>query len=397
VNHVRFILRAPGQVTFGAGCSLEAPALAARFGRRVLLVVGGASLERSGTLERMQIELARAGATSTLLRVTGEPEVRGVDDGAAACRDAGCDAVLAIGGGSVIDSAKAIAALATNAGHASEYLEDLAPEGPRPVARDPLPVVAVPTTAGSGSEVTRNAVLRVATAAVKRSMRSDRMIPRVAVVDPDLTSTAPLAVAASAGLDALTHLIEAYVSRGAQPTTDLMALEGIGRAGDALRALAAGKSTPESQAAMALASLWGGLALANAGLGAVHGLVAPLGGRCAVPHGAGCGCLLAATLRANTGALRSRAPESAALVRYAAVAGALTGDRQATVEGAADAIDALRAALDVGPLARYGVTEEDLAPVIARARGGSMRTNPIELTDAELESILTSALRGSKT
>jgi alcohol dehydrogenase class IV len=171
-----------------------------------------------------------------------------------------------------------------------------------------------------------------------------------------------------------------------------VALEGIGRAGGALRALAAGASTPDSQAAMALASLWGGLALANAGLGAVHGLVAPLGGRCAVPHGAGCGCLLAATFRANVAALRSRAPENAALPRYAAVAAALTGDRQATVERAADAIDALRAALGIGSLARYGVTAEDLAPVIARARGGSMRTNPIELTDAELEGILREAL-----
>jgi alcohol dehydrogenase class IV len=252
--------------------------------------------------------------------------------------------------------------------------------------------VAVPTTAGSGSEVTRNAVLRVAQARVKRSMRSDRMIPRVAVVDPDLSSTAPLPVAASAGLDALTHLVEAYVSRGAQPTTDLMALEGIGRAGEALRTLAAGTCGAESHAAMALASLWGGLALANAGLGAVHGLVAPLGGRCAVPHGAGCGCLLAATLRANVRALRSRAPQSATLTRYAAVAAALTGDRQATLEHAADAVDALRTSLGLGSLARYGVTAEDLAPVVARARGGSMRTNPIELTDAELEGILREAL-----
>jgi alcohol dehydrogenase class IV len=391
---MRFVLRAPGQVTFGAGSSLEAPAIAARLGQRVLLVVGGASLERSGVLERMEHELARAGATGTVLRVAGEPEVQAIDEGVGACIDAGCDAVLAVGGGSVIDAAKAIAALATNGGQASDYLEDLAPErqGPRAIERDPLPVVAVPTTAGSGSEVTRNAVLRVAQARVKRSMRSDRMIPRVAIVDPELSSTAPLAVAASAGLDALTHLVESYVSRGSQPTTDLLALEGIGHAGEALRTLAAGKSTPQSHAAMALASLWGGLALANAGLGAVHGLVAPLGGQCAVPHGAGCGCLLAATFRTNVAALRSRAPGSAALIRYGAVAVALTGDRGATVEGAADAVDALRAALGIGPLARYGVTADDLAPVVARSRGGSMRSNPIELTDAELESILRGAL-----
>ncbi len=392
---MRFVLRAPAHVSFGAGTSLEAPAIAARFAPRVMLVVGGASLERSGTLERIEGELARAGATSTVLRVAGEPDVRAIDDGARLSCEAGCGVVLAVGGGSVIDAAKAVAALATNGGRAIDYLEDLAPPSsgrPRAVEREPLPVVAVPTTAGSGSEVTRNAVLRVAEARVKRSIRSDLMIPRVAIVDPDLSATAPLAVSASAGLDALTHLVEAYVSRNAQPTTDLLALEGIGHAARALRRLADRAATAETYAAMALASLWGGLALANAGLGAVHGLVAPLGGRCAVPHGAGCGCLLAATLRTNLGALRARAPDSPVLGRFVQVATALTGDAAARPDHAADAVDALRVALGVGPLARYGVTASDLSPIVERARGGSMRTNPVELTDAELDAILRASL-----
>jgi alcohol dehydrogenase class IV len=389
---VSFAFRTAGEVVFGAGALVGAPKIAARFGRRVLLVIGGASLERSGVLERVGRELASAGVSAERVSVIGEPEVRVVDDAARACHESAAGVVLAIGGGSVIDTAKALAALVTNGGSAIEYLEDLGPTPPRSIERAPLPVIAIPTTAGSGSEVTRNSVIRVPEACVKRSMRSDSMIPRVALVDPELSSTAPLPVAASAGLDALSHLIEAYVSRRAQPTTDALALEGIRIATRALHALAEGRSTPESHAAMALASLWGGMALANAGLGAIHGLVAPLGGRYAVPHGAACGCLVAATLRTNAAALRSRPSGGDALVRYARIASAILGGEDATIERAADELDRLREALGIGKLARYGVPENDLAQVIAQARGGSMRSNPIDLTDEELERILRESL-----
>jgi alcohol dehydrogenase class IV len=390
---VSFTFRTANEVVFGAGAVARAPGIAARFGKRVLLVIGGASLERSGVLERVGRELASAGASAERLPVVGEPDVRVVDDCARACRESAADVVLAIGGGSVIDTAKASAALATNGGSALDYLEDLGAGRPRSIERAPLPVIAVPTTAGSGSEVTRNSVIRVPESRVKRSMRSDGMIPRVALVDPQLSSTAPLPVAASAGLDALTHLIEAYVSRGAQPTTDALALEGIRIGTRALQALADGKTTSESQAAMALASLWGGMALANAGLGATHGLVAPLGGRYSVPHGAACGCLVAATLRTNALALRSRPSSGDALARYARVASAVLGREDATIENAADELDRLRDALGIGKLARYGVPENELAQVIAQARGGSMRSNPIDLTDEELERILRESLR----
>jgi alcohol dehydrogenase class IV len=231
-----FAFRTAGQILFGAGESRRAPALAAGFGPRVLLVTGAASLERSGVLASIREALAGLGAEVVHQVVSGEPEIDGVDATTAVSREAGCRAVLAVGGGSVIDTAKAVAALTTNRGVALDYLEDVG--GGRTVDVAGLPVVAVPTTAGSGSEVTRNAVIRVPAASVKRSMRSDLLLPRVAVVDPGLSATAPVPVAAAAGLDALTHLIESYVSAAAQPMTDALALPGIHRAAGGLRALA---------------------------------------------------------------------------------------------------------------------------------------------------------------
>jgi alcohol dehydrogenase class IV len=286
--------------------------------------------------------------------------------------------VIAIGGGSVLDTAKATAALVANGGEALDYLEDIG-RG-RPLNRPSLPFIAVPTTAGSGSEATRNSVLRVPHLKVKRSLRGDFMIPRVAVIDPRLSETCPPAVAASAGLDALTHLIEAYVSIGAQPTTDALALQGIRIASQGLLGLARGKPIAES---MALASFWGGIVLANAGLGAVHGLVAPLGGRCEVPHGMGCACLLAATMQTNIDALRAREPKSPALQRYARI--------EQDLEGMPD-LDRLRRDLGVPSLASFGLSAEEIPAVIASSRAGSMNYNPITLTDAELERILLASL-----
>jgi alcohol dehydrogenase class IV len=202
--------------------------------------------------------------------VSGEPDVATVDDAVRQCREAGADVVVAVGGGSALDAAKAVAGMAPQDGSVRDYLEQV---GDRKLTKPPLPFVAVPTTAGSGSEATKNAVIRVPDLKVKRSLRHDQLIPRVAIVDPDLSAAAPRPVAASAGLDAFTHLLEGYVSTGATPMTDALALPGIRKAAAGLRRLAEGKPTSESQESMALASLWGGMVLANAGLGAVHGLV----------------------------------------------------------------------------------------------------------------------------
>lgn len=360
-----FALRVPQEVHFGKGEVRKLPELVGRFGRRPFLVTGS---------RPAPVALSDAVRWS----VHGEPEIATADEGARLCRESKCDVVVGIGGGSVLDLAKAAAALAVNGGEALDYLEGVG-RG-RVLEKPSLPYIAVPTTAGSGSEATRNSVLRVPDLQVKRSLRSEFMIPRVAVIDPELSESCPIAVAASAGLDALTHLIEGYVSIGAQPTTDALALKGIVLAAKGLVGLSRGEPDVES---MSLASFWGGIVLANAGLGAVHGLVAPLGGRFAVPHGMGCACMLTATMRMNIKALRERLPGSPALGRYAEVAEALREIPQ---------LDDIRRDLGVPSLKAFGFTPDQTPAVIAGSRAGSMNYNPITLTDSELEQILLESL-----
>jgi len=378
---MKFAFRTAAEILFGPGESRRAPEIAARFGRRIFLVTGSASLDRTGLPDAFR------GKEVVRWRVSGEPEVATVDEGARLCREAGAEVVVGAGGGSVLDAAKAVSALAVHSGSVLDYLEDVG--AGRSLDHVPLPFVAVPTTAGSGSEATRNAVLRMPEKAVKRSLRHDRLLPRVAVVDPDLSGGAPLRVAAAAGLDALTHLIESFTSTGAQPTTDALALPGIRLAVRALRALAAGRTTDETREAMALASLWGGIALANAGLGAVHGLVAPLGGRRAIAHGNACACLLARTLRANVEALQRRAPESPPLGRYQEIAIAL-GER--SVDAMVAALDQLRRDLGIPTLSTFGLTSEDIPAIVKDSRGSSMKFNPIVLSDDELAAVLRDCL-----
>lgn len=371
-----FTFLAPPEIRFGAGESRRLPEILARFGRRPFLVTGARTPERFPFLAALG-DLPR-------FAVSGEPDVAAVDEAARQAREAGADVVLAVGGGSALDTGKAVSAMVVHEGSVLDYLEQVGTG--RTLQRPPLPFVAVPTTAGSGSEATKNAVIRVPERRVKRSLRHDLLMPRVAVVDPDLAATAPRAVAASAGLDALTHLLEGFVSTGAGPMTDALARPGLARAARGLEALAEGAPDAES---MALAALWGGLVLANAGLGAVHGLVAPLGGRWAIPHGLGCAALLVDTLRANLRALRARAPRSPSLERYTEAA-RLFGARDP--ERLLERLDDLRRRLDVPRLAAYGVGESDVEPIVRDSRGGSMRFNPIELTDAELADIVRAAL-----
>lgn len=391
-----FAFRTAGTVVFGRGEGAKAPELVAGYSDRVLLVTGAASAERSGLLDQVCDSLAGRGVSWTRFSVAGEPDISLVDTGASVCREAGCRGVLAVGGGSVLDAGKAIAALATNGGAALDYLEEVG--AGRPVLEPSLPVVAVPTTAGTGSEVTRNSVLRVPEAGVKRSMRSDFLLPRVALVDPALSETAPVPVAAAAGLDALTHLIESYTSSGAQAMTDALARPGIALAIEGLKALSEGKQGPRPGGPlvpagdrMALASLWGGMALANAGLGAVHGLVAALGGPGRLTHGVACACLLPHTVVANYEALVRRKPHSPSLARYADIF-AILNPADPTAAGVASALDNLRSGLGVPGLGSVGLSPKEVEGAIESSRGGSMRFNPVELTDAELESIVGAAL-----
>lgn len=399
-----FAFRTARQILFGSGESRRAAEIAGGLGRRVLLVTGARSLERSGRLSAISAALTDRGVAVVHWVVPTEPDIALVDAGAAASREEGCDAVVAVGGGSVIDAGKAVAALATNPGPALDYLEEVG--AGRVLERVPLPVVAVPTTAGSGSETTRNSVLLVPEASVKRSLRSDLLLPAAAIVDPELSATAPPAVAAAAGLDALTHLIESYTSTRAHAMSDALALPGIRLAAAGLQALAAaaapnradrqegGKQAAASAPAAgerALASLWGGITLANAGLGAVHGLAAPLGGTARVAHGVACACLLPHTLVVNVEALRRRQPASPALARYQDVLG-IVSPHDPTPEGTAATLEDLRRRLGVPSLGTVGLHRAELETVVEGSRGGSMRSNPIDLTDAELTTILDAAL-----
>lgn len=399
---MQFQFRTAGQLVFGRGEHRRAAQFAASFGKRVLLVTGSSSLNQHGVLQRLLGQLDERVEHVEHVTVSGEPDVALADTLALVCRDAGCQVVLAVGGGSVLDVGKAVAALAPNQGTGIDYLEDVGRGTPRSLAAAALPVVAVPTTAGSGSEVTRNSVLRVPELKVKRSLRSDQLLPRVALVDPELSATAPQRVAAAAGMDALTHLIEGYLSKGAQPTTDALAVRGIGLLWNALHRLAEVHSPAHNDEAepialahdhMALGSMWGGIVLANAGLGAVHGLVAPLGGLCSVAHGDGCACLLPATFLANARALSARQPHGSALARMREICRLLLAGCN-DLELLADRLSTLRLRLGIRGLAEQGVSSSQFSQIVDQSRGGSMRSNPIELSDEELHGILLASWQG---
>jgi len=357
-------------------------------------IVFGAGAARSLAIGPRALAVTRrsfAIGAHAVFAVEGEPTLETVRAAVELARERGCDEVIAIGGGSAIDAGKAVAALLTNGGDPLDYLEVIG--AGRKLEKPSAPFTAVPTTAGTGSEVTRNAVLASPEHRVKASMRSPFMLPRAAIVDPELTLDLPPGLTASTGLDALTQLIEPYVSARANPMTDGFCVEGMRRAARALpRAFENGRDL-DARTDMALASLFGGLALANAGLGVVHGFAAPIGGAFDAPHGAVCAALLAHGMEANIRALRARAPESEALARYETVARILTGRAEARAEEGAGWVRRTVAALGIPPLSVYGVRREDVNALSAQAsKASSMKGNPIALTDAELRAVLTGAL-----
>ena len=388
------------RIDFGAGAFARVPGIVARHGRRVLLVTGTRSLAVSGRRAALLDGLASAGiVVGGEVSVTAEPSPALIDAAVAAHRDARIDVVLGIGGGSVLDAAKAIAGLLRTGTSVLDHLEGVGPELPYPGPA--VPVVAVPTTAGTGSEATRNAVVTErGPAGYKRSFRDERLVPADAVVDPDLLAGATREQIAANGLDAVTQLLEAYVSSKAGSMTDALALDGLAAARDGLRAWHAdpdGPAGPAARSRMAYAALLSGICLANAGLGGVHGLAAPLGARYPVPHGIACGATLAAVTEANVAALEGRAPGSRALAKYATLGRLVAGlpadapDDEARV-ALVRTLAAWTAALDVPGLGRYGLDEAGIAAVVGDARGSSMRTNPVVLTDEELAGILRRSL-----
>ena len=384
---MRFEFATAGRILFGEGVAAEAAPAAAAMGRRVLLVTGG-NADRAAPLARA---LQVAGVTAAPFRILGEPTIDTIAAGTVFARGEGCDAVIAIGGGSAIDGGKALAAMLANPGEPLDYLEVVG-RG-QPLRQPSAPFIAVPTTAGTGSEVTRNAVLAAPERRVKASLRSPHLLPRLAVVDPELTLDLPRALTASTGLDALTQLIEPYVSVRANPMTDLYAVEGLRTAAAALPRAWENGGDRDARRGMCWAALLGGLSLANAGLGAVHGFAAPVGGMFPAPHGAVCAALLPGAMEINVGALRRRAPDSRALARYDEVARLLTGKPHATAADGIAWVAALCRRFEIPPLRAYVVTPADIPELVSRAaEASSMKGNPIALTREELEEIIRRAI-----
>jgi alcohol dehydrogenase class IV len=375
-----------GRIVFGGGTLKEVAPATASFGRRALVVTGRDPNRATALLE----SLKSANVEGTTFSVAGEPTTQTVREGVQQARRTKCDVVIGFGGGSAIDAAKAIAALVTNTGDLFDYLEVIGKV--QPLKQPPLPCVAVPTTAGTGAEVTRNSVLLSPEHRVKVSLRSPLMLPRVAVIDPELTYSLPRAVTASTGLDALTQVIEPYVSCRANPLTDSICIEGMTRAARSLRRACENGRDAEAREDMAMASLCGGLALANAGLGAVHGFAAPIGGMFDAPHGAVCATLLPHAMDINVRALRERG-NAAALQRFEVVARVLTGRPQATANEGVQWIKELCAALNVPPLRTHGIDKTHVSELCDKAGvASSMKANPIALTRDELRELLERAL-----
>ena len=368
------------RLVIGSGVWLRALADTRALGERVLLVTGLSSLTRLGLQPLLEAEAERLGLELCRFVVPREPDVELADQAAALARSSRVSAVLGIGGGSTLDVAKAAAALATNPGSAREYLEGLPGPGPKPFTAPPLPLVCVPTTAGTGSEVTKNAVLQVADLQVKRSMRSELLFPHSAFIDPQLSGQAPLNVRAGTGFDALTHLIESFCSSNASPFSDALARDGIVRALRGLENLARGSAREADAHDLALASTLGGICLANAGLGAAHGLIAPLGGLYPnIPHGAGLACLLPATLAINAAASQASPSASARMKELWPLLAVRTSDE------AVRKLGDLRVALGLPKLTSYASI--DVERVIT-SPSGSLKTNPVPLRAADLRALL---------
>lgn len=384
---MRFEFATATRIIFGAGTLREVGPLAAELGRHALVVTGR-------TTDRAQPFLAAlrsANVNQSTIAVAGEPTTEVVTEGVQRARAERCNLVIGFGGGSALDTAKAIAALLTNPGELLDYLEVIG-QG-KTLTQPAAPCLTIPTTAGTGAEVTRNAVLASPAHRVKVSLRSPLMLPKLAIVDPELTYHLPPALTASTGLDALTQLIEPYVSIRANPMTDALCVEGMRRAARSLRRAFEQGDDRAAREDMALASLFGGLALTNATLGAVHGFAAPIGGMFPAPHGAVCAALLPFVMEVNLRALRQRQPDAAVLRRYDEAARVLTGKNSAVADDGVAWVRELCCALKIPPLRSYQMTANDL-PVVAEKAGvsSSMKGNPIVLTSDEMREILERAL-----
>jgi alcohol dehydrogenase class IV len=384
---VNFEFATATRIVFGPGRINDAGAIAREFGVRALVVTG----RDPKRADRLLANLLSAGVSAVTFSVPGEPELATVEQGVALARAERCELVIGFGGGSAIDAAKAIAAMLANDGGLLDYVEIIG-RG-RPLLKSSAPFIAIPTTAGTGAEVTRNAVLASPEHQVKVSLRSPLMLAKVAIVDPELTYDLPPALTASTGMDALTQLIEPFVCNRANPMTDGLCVEGLRRAARSMRIVFSNGKDKDAREDMAVASLFGGLALSNAGLGAVHGFAGPIGGSFPAPHGAICAALLPHVMAMNLRALRQRDPRGSALYRYEEAARWLAGDMKAKADDGLKWVRALVLDLKVPRLASFGLQREHFPDLVAKAaKSSSMKANPIVLSPEELTEILELAL-----
>jgi alcohol dehydrogenase class IV len=380
---MKFHFSTANQILFGSGTVNRVAPLAAERGSRPLVLTGGSPERVSGVMDALTAEKMKTNRYT----VATEPTVDTALAAVRSARRAECDLVIGIGGGSVIDTGKAVAALITNSGRLEDYLEVIG--SARPLAHRSAPYIAVPTTAGTGSEVTRNAVLGSPQHRVKVSMRSPFMLPDLAVIDPELTLSLPSAITAVTGLDAFTQLMEAFVSNQSNALTDGICREGLHRAARSLQRAYADGSDRSARENMCLASLFSGMALANAKLGAVHGIAGPLGGMISGAHGALCAALLPGVMETNIKALRKRAADSPLLARYDELAHILTRSTKARAEDGVAWVRNLCQALQVESLAQLGLSRADFPAVASKSqKASSMQGNPIRLTEEELLEIL---------
>lgn len=385
------------RVIFGRGTLDRVGPLSAGFGRHALVVTNAGQPGDGGVVDRLAGLLTAEGVAVTWCRQRGEPTVTDVEHALLAARSASCDWVIGLGGGSAIDAAKAVAGLLTNPGSPLDYLEVVG-QG-LPLRQPAAPWIAVPTTAGTGAEATRNAVLGCPEKKFKASLRSEHLLAKIAVIDPELAVSAPPPVTAASGLDALCQLIESYTSNRAQPMTDALALQGVSLAARALPRVCADGADLDAREAMALAALFSGISLANAGLGAVHGFAAPLGANFPIPHGTICAALLPHVVSANIAALAGESMQHPYLERYAELGRRLTGKRTL---GHDEALDRCRrflfdlvSKLNVPPLREFGLAPRNIPDMVALARkASSMRYNPVVLSDETLSQILAAAAGG---
>lgn len=370
-----FTFATASEVLFGNNSVDKVPALLAKMGNRVLLLTGKTQ-ERALALSNKLSEETEV----FIFKIEAEPDTDVINAGVNFARKNNCNVVIGFGGGSVIDSAKAIAALVPNTGELMDYLEVIGLG--KPLLEAPLPLVAIPTTAGTGAEVSKNAVIKSSAHAVKVSLRSELMYPNVAIVDPGLTYSMSPALTASTGVDALTHLLETFVSNTANPFVDMLCRDGLKRISRSLLNAFNNGANVEAREDMAMASVLGGMALANAKLGAIHGFAGPMGGMFAIPHGAVCACLMSAVIEINVEALKAQHKD---VSRFDELAQILTGKDGAKAEDAVAWAGNLVGELQIPSLSKYGITENHFQELVQKAKNASsMKGNPIMLNEEQL-------------